>query len=97
MGVRGRLNMNTAPVFLERMTQLVESGRRQIIVDLGEVDLVDSSGIGALINSTRQLRQHGGDLRLARPNRRMQVLLDVTYLHDLFRTYDDVDKALIDT
>jgi anti-sigma B factor antagonist len=79
------------------MTQLVESGRRQVIVDLGEVELVDSSGIGALINSTRQVRRHGGDLRLARPNRRMQVLLDVTYLHDLFRTYDDVDKALTDT
>ena len=97
LALKGRLNLKTAPGFLDRVDRILDSGRRQVIVDLGEVELVDSSGVGALITATKRLRHRGGDLRIARPNRRMRVLLDVTFLNDMFRTYGDVEEALSDT
>jgi anti-sigma B factor antagonist len=91
---KGRLNVATAPLFRERVSKLVEAGTRQIVVDLGEVSFVDSSGIGALIGALKLVRQLGGDLRIARPNRNMQVLLDVTFLSQLLWPYGDVEEAL---
>ena len=58
--------------------------------------MVDSSGIGALLATVKHLRPVGGDLHIARPNRRMQVLLDVTFLHHVLPTYKDVEAAITD-
>jgi anti-sigma B factor antagonist len=94
--LKGRLNVATAPALLERVNEIIESGARQITVDLGDVSLVDSSGIGALIATVKHLRLVGGDLHIARPNKRMQVLLDVTFLHQVLPTYQDVEAAVTD-
>ena len=51
---RGRLDLATAPAFREHVTQLVDSGVAHIVVDLGTVSFVDSSGLGALISGLKR-------------------------------------------
>src|SRR5205809_5297005 len=46
----------------------VEDGNRQLVVDLDQVNFIDSSGLGALISGLKSARQAGGDLRIANPS-----------------------------
>src|SRR2546429_2716910 len=63
---KGRLDMSSAPAFRERVKQLVESGATHLVVDLGGVTFVDSSGLGAVIGGLKVARQAGGGPRHAR-------------------------------
>lgn len=62
---RGRLALTTAPQLRDAVTDLVEAGRTRLVVDLGSLEFVDSSGLGALVGGLRTTRAAGGDLRLA--------------------------------
>ena len=71
----------------------MESGSDRLIVDLGEVSFVDSSGLGAVIGGLKVARQAGGDLRIARPNQQVKLVLD-TSLNRLLNPYDTLEQAL---
>lgn len=64
------------------------------VVDLDGVRHVNSSGLGMLIGALTTARNTGGDLRLARVPSRARTLLEVTQLHDVFRSFDTVDGAV---
>jgi anti-sigma B factor antagonist len=91
---KGRLDMSSAPAFRERVKQLVESGQTQLVVDLEEVSFVDSSGLGAVIGGLKVARQAGGDLRIARPNQQVLLVLDLTSLNRVLRPYGSLEEAL---
>ena len=61
----GRLNMVAAPAFKNLVEETVAAGETHIVVDLGQVTFIDSSGLGALISALKATRQAGGDLRIA--------------------------------
>jgi anti-anti-sigma factor len=90
----GRLDMSSAPAFRERVRQLVDSGAARLVVDMGEVSFVDSSGLGAIIGGLKVTRQAGGDLRIARPNQQVQLVLDLTSLNRVLRPYGSLDEAM---
>jgi anti-sigma B factor antagonist len=91
---RGRLDMASAPAFREQVKQLIESGTTRLVVDLGEVSFVDSSGLGAVIGGLKVARQAGGDLRVARANQQVLLVLDLTSLNRVLRPYGTVDEAV---
>jgi len=94
LGPRGRLEMASAPAFREQVKQLVESGVTRLVVDLGEVSFVDSSGLGAVIGGLKLARQAGGDLRVARANQQVLLVLDLTSLNRVLRPYSTVEEAV---
>lgn len=94
MAPKGRLDMASAPAFRERVKQLVESGSHRLIVDLGEVSFVDSSGLGAVIGGLKVARQAGGDLRIARANEQVKLVLELTSLNRLLQPYESLEEAL---
>ena len=94
MAPKGRLDMASAPAFRERVKQLVEGGSHHLVVDLGEVSFVDSSGLGAVIGGLKVTRQFGGDLRIARPNQQVRLVLELTSLNRLLQPYDTLEEAL---
>jgi len=91
---KGRLDMSSAPAFRERVKQLVESGTTHLVVDLGGVTFVDSSGLGAVIGGLKVARQAGGDLRIARPNQQVLLVLDLTSLNRVLQPYGTLEEAL---
>jgi anti-sigma B factor antagonist len=91
---KGRLDMASASSFRERVLQLVQSGSTHLVIDLGEVSFVDSSGLGAIIGGLKVARQAGGELRIARPNQQVLLVLDLTSLNRVLEPYGTVEEAV---
>lgn len=92
----GRLTMVTAPDLREALLALVDAGDSRIVVDLRDVEFIDSSGLGALISGLRAARQAGGDLRIASPNQQVQSVLEVTSLNRVLSSYESAEVAFSD-
>ena len=77
----------------ERLGQLT-SERSQIVIDMSNVEFLDSSIIGALVGSMRAARENGGDVKLAKVNPDVQTVFELTRLDRVFRIHVSVDEAL---
>lgn len=78
----------------ERLHELPATKRRKVVIDLGGVRLMNSSGLGMLIGALTTVRNGGGDLRLARVGDRVRSLLMITKLNDVFTAYPTVGEAV---
>ena len=90
----GRLDLLSAPDSKKQLSTLVGDGHRRLVVDLGGVVFVDSSGLGALIAGIRDARLAEGDLVLARPNDQARVILELTTLDQILRTFRTPEDAV---
>ena len=61
--INGEIDMATGPELRQRIVQYVQDGHMNIVLDLTNVDFVDSTGLGVLIGGLKRTRSHGGDLR----------------------------------
>jgi anti-sigma B factor antagonist len=95
LALEGRLDTTSAPGFRQRLNQLVATGVNQVVVDLGEVGFANTSGLGAIIAGLKQLRTGGGDLRIARPNPQVRIVLERTSLYRVLPPYGTVEEALV--
>jgi len=93
---RGRLTLTTAPQLRDAVTDLVDAGRTRLVVDLGGLEFVDSSGLGALVGGLRTTRAAGGDLRLANAAPQVATVLRLTNLDRVLRVHDDAATAFSD-
>ena len=96
IGLAGRLNMKEAPVLRLAGAEVVAGGVRRVVLDLGGVEFVDSSGLGALVGSLKTVRQAGGDLRIAQVGPQVQVALELTSLHRVLPLGESAEKAFGD-
>ncbi len=78
----------------ETLHDLKDKGKKNVIVDLGKVSFMNSSGLGMLISGMTTMRNAGGDLRLANVADRIQSLLVITKLITVFKHYESVDEAV---
>ncbi|MFC1683421.1 STAS domain-containing protein [Candidatus Zixiibacteriota bacterium] len=78
----------------ERLHQLIDDGKKKVVVDLGGVSWMNSSGLGILIGGLTTMRNNGGDLKLANTTDKVQNLLMVTKLITIFESFDTVEEAV---
>ncbi len=90
----GRLDLISAAATKTRLSETAAGGHPRIVIDLAGVSFIDSTGLGALIGALKAARQHGGDLRLARPTDQAKLLLSLTALDRVMKPYASVDEAL---
>lgn len=88
------LEGETSVRFKEKMRGLLDDRRRQLVVDLGNVEFVDSSGLGALIATLKVLRARDGDMVLANVTEAVRSVLEITRLLRVFDVYDTPEEAL---
>lgn len=88
------LEGETSDRFKEKIRGLIADGCSSLIVDLGPVRFIDSSGLGALISALKVLRAHDGDLVLANVPKPVQSVLEITRLLRVFEIYDTTEEAL---
>jgi len=74
--------------------ELIEQGKKNVVIDLGKVDWMNSTGLGLLISGLTTLRKAGGELKLANVTDKIQSLLTITKLITIFKSYDSVDEAV---
>ena len=93
--VSGTITMlDTASPLKERVISLVRDGERNFILSLGQLTFVDSSCMGELVSCYVRVARAGGTLKLAQSPRRIQELLLVTRLGEIFDCYE-TDSAAI--
>lgn len=78
----------------DQLHEMKESGKKHVVVDLGKVKFMNSSGLGMLISGMTTMRNSGGDLRLANVADRIQSLLVITKLITVFKHFDSVEEAV---
>lgn len=88
----GEIDVAAAPSLRERLTDLVEGGSTRLVVDLEDVDFIDSTGLGVLVGAVRRARGADGDLRLVCTNSRLLKVFDVTGLDEVFTIGTSVDE-----
>ena len=93
VSVKGEVDLYTAPSLKESVADLVTSGRSKIAVDLGEVEFMDSTGLGVLIGALRRCREAGGSLTLIAPREPVLKVLAITGLDKVFSIHTDVEQA----
>jgi len=78
----------------ERIKDLLSDGQRRILLNLAEVNYIDSAGLGTLIGSYTTAKRDGGSLKLVNLTKRIQDLLAITKLITVFETFDNEAEAL---
>jgi len=91
----GRLNMVAAGRLRDLISVSVAEGHPRVVVDLTNVDFMDSSGLGALISGLKTTRQAGGDLRIAAPTEQVQLVLQLTNMERVFTAYGSAETAFV--
>jgi anti-sigma B factor antagonist len=95
LDISGRITLGEGNVMLrEIVRELVDKGHKKIILNLGEVHYVDSSGIGELVKTHTTVRNQGGQLRLVNLSKRLHDLLQMTRLSNVFDVDGDEARAV---
>ena len=80
--------------FRRQIHDLIARGRTKVVVDLGGVSYIDSSGVGMLVAKMKTLRERGGDMKLLHLTRRSESLFGMLKLLIVFETFDDEAAAV---
>lgn len=95
LDITGRITLGEGNVMLREIVRgLVDKGNKKIVLNLGEVQYIDSSGIGELVKTHTTIRNHGGQLRLVNLNKRVNDLLQMTKLSAVFDIERDEASAM---
>ncbi|MEN6520459.1 MAG: STAS domain-containing protein [Armatimonadota bacterium] len=94
LNVTGEIDVYTAPQFKEAVNQIINSGQKDLIVDMGHVSYMDSSGFGTLLSATKRLRPEGGTVNLVACNSAIDRMLRITRLNTVFGTFKTISDAL---
>ena len=93
--LRGDLKIGPAvDAFRHTIEEILGGGDSRLLLDLREVPMIDSSGIGVLVRSLTSAKSRGGDLRLLSPSRMAVQTLKIVGLLKLFQVFDDEQEAL---
>ncbi|MGD0468183.1 MAG: STAS domain-containing protein [Terriglobales bacterium] len=93
--ISGRITVGEGNVVLREIVRdLAEKGKKAIVLNLGEVQYIDSSGIGELVKAHTTMRNQGGQLKLTNLNKRIHDLLEMTRLSAVFDIQKDETSAI---
>lgn len=92
--VTGEVDVYTAPMLREQMRDLAAKGAVHLIADLGQVDFLDSTGLGALVGGLKRLREAGGSLALVISAPRILRIFQITGLTKVLAAQRSVEEAI---
>jgi anti-sigma B factor antagonist len=95
LDMQGKVTIGEGSVTLRNaIRRLLGEGKNKILLNLGSVGYIDSSGIGELVSSFTAVKKEGGTLKLLNLTQKIQDLLAITKLLTVFDTFDDEASAL---
>ena len=95
LDLSGRITLGEGSVQLrDSVRDLLAKGQKKILLNLGDVNYIDSSGIGELVSAYTTVRNQGGELKLLNLTRKVHDLLQITKLYTVFDVKDDEASAI---
>lgn len=92
--VGGEVDVYTAPQLRERIISLVDDGHYDLVVDMEQVEFLDSTGLGVLVGGLKRVRAHDGSLALVCTQERILKIFRITGLTKVFPIHASVAEAL---
>jgi anti-sigma B factor antagonist len=91
----GRITLGEGSVVLrDTVKDLLSKGNKKILLNLGDVNYIDSSGIGELVSAYTTAKNQGGELKLLKLTKKVHDLLQITKLYTVFEVKDDEAAAV---
>jgi anti-sigma B factor antagonist len=91
----GRITLGEgSSTFRDTIRDLAAKGNKKLLLNLGEVSYIDSSGIGELVSAFTTVTNHGGVLKLLNLTKRVKDLLQITKLYTVFEVFEDEAAAV---
>ncbi len=90
------LTSATVDLFREHLSkwQLAEPDVKNYVIDLKQVDFMDSAGLGTLIATLKRVTELGGDMKIACLQKKPRMVFEITRAYKVFEIYDTVEDAL---
>ena len=89
----GEIDVYTAPKLRDQITELVADGTYHLVVDMEEVEFLDSTGLGVLVGGLKKVRAHDGSLQLVCTQERLLKIFRITGLAKVFAIHDVAESA----
>lgn len=91
----GRITLGSGDLKMrDLIKEQLDAGRKQIVVDLGGVSFMDSSGLGELVAAYTSARRAHVTIKLANLTKKIDDLMEITRLASVFESYGSVDEAV---
>jgi anti-sigma B factor antagonist len=94
LAVKGEIDIYTASALDERLSGLIAEGAYRLVVDLTEVDFLDSTGLGVMVKTLKRVREHDGSLDVVVSNDRILKVFRITGLDQVVPLHDSLPSAL---
>ena len=95
LDLSGRITLGEGSVVLrDTIREVLGKGQKKILLNLGDVTYIDSSGIGELVSAFTAVRKEGGELKLLNLTKKVHDLLQITKLYTVFDVKDDEATAI---
>ncbi len=93
--LRGKMTLGGGDVVVrDLVSRLLKEGHKQVLLNLSNVDYIDSAGIGELVACKKRAAALGGDVRLLMPSAGVYKVLSIVSLHLIFQIFDEEAKAI---
>jgi len=92
--VSGYVDTTTSPELERRLEALLREKRYHIVIDLGRVEYISSAGWGIFISEIREIREHGGDLKLSGMVADVREVFDLLEFENILQAYPESDLAV---
>lgn len=92
--VEGAVNSETAPQFSAALTERLDHGTNNLVVDLQKVEFMSSAGLRALVSALKSARGKGGNVVLAAPSGRVKEVIELGGLAEVFTIFDEQVAAV---
>ena len=94
IAVRGEIHVTTAPEFSRRLNEAIARGKTSVVLDLSQVEFIDSTGLSVLLNGLRRVTRAQGRLALVCANPTVLRLFEITKLDTTFDIRTSRDEAI---
>jgi anti-anti-sigma factor len=94
VSVTGSLDALTAPQFSDDLTQELNAGYVQVVLNLAGLDYTSSAGLRVMLNAAKDARSRGGDLCLAAARPSVNKVFEMSGFTSIFKFFADVDSAI---
>ncbi|MBK8815858.1 MAG: STAS domain-containing protein [Methylococcaceae bacterium] len=89
-----RIDAHNSAELKDYLLKMIENGKIRILINLGNVRFIDSSGLGALLSGNKQIAVKSGKLALINIQKQVLSMFELTRLNRVFEIYADLNEAL---